>query len=315
MTTGRLTVLMALGGLAGCYQMGPGAHREALLEEQGDDGGACVSSKTTIFAGQHIESGALTVGSDGEDLIFDIRGDNGWMITEVHVYVGAGVPSRVPGKYPYKEELDAPVGQYTLRVPLAAVDAGCGDALNIAVHTVMVLIEDGAVVDTQTGWGFGPNEFQRAWGWWFTTDVCCEVPGCVRSKGPWRESPAAWPIDSLEVGGTEYDAPALFDILWTSPAVGVSVDLAHQTIAARLNEASGAFVDAQTAADLAAADALLEGAADADGLPFPVDAATAAAMQAARDALFQYNMGNRETPTCDPEWLAPSCWPVNEYCL
>jgi hypothetical protein len=296
MNNWRVGTLAAALGLAGCYGTGVGIHEEATFEVPADE---CVSDTTTIFAGQHIDAGDVEISSDGTNLVVGISGDNGWLVSEYHVYAGTGpVPvnragAPAPGQFPYRSELADPVASIDVTIPLDGLGVECGDSLNVAVHTVMVLVEDGVVVDTQTGWGYGPNEYRRQWGWWFTTDICCEEPpdGCVRVKGAWREIPALWPVSELDVGGVTYDACELDGILYTGPDDGW-VSLAHQYIAARLNEAAGAYVDDDTAADLAAADALLAaGHGDA----------------AVTLGLYDFNNGLRDTPSCDPQWLAAAC--------
>lgn len=306
---------LAISGLFGCYGAQVGQHQDGLIEEEG---GVCESDETTLFAGQRIDAGSVSVASNGADLLVTIAGANGWQISEYHVYAGTGpVPvngagAAAPGQFPYHGSFDPTTASTTVHIPLADVGAECGDSLNIAVHTVVKRYVDGVVVDTQTGWGFGPNRYRRAWGWWFTTEVCCETDTCVRSKGPWREIPALWPISELEIGGATYDAYALVDILYTGPE-DASIDLAHQYIAARINEANGAFVDPQTAADLAAAAAALDATVDADGLlPYGVLAGDPDldTLSALRNALWTYNMGLRDTPLCSPEWLAPAPLPA-----
>lgn len=318
----RVSGALASFALVGCWGVdgGPGLHETGIIIDEDADPVVCEPDVTTIFAGQHTDAGSVSIASDGTDLLVTIAGDHGWLVSELHVYAGtAPVPvnragAAAPGQFPYTMELGEPTASITVHIPLEELGAECGDTLDVAVHTVMVLVDEGEVVDTQTGWGFGPNEFRRAWGWWYTHAICCEPPEptCVRSKGPWREIAGLWPIHELEIAGVTYDAYALVDLLYTGPE-DESIDLAHQYIAARLNEAAGAFVDAQTADDLVAAAALLAANADADGLlPFGIFGGDAAFWDFSdlRDALWAYNMGLRDTPLCDPEWIQAAPLPA-----
>lgn len=84
---------------------------------------------------------------------------------------------------------------------------------------------------------------------------------CVLSQGYWKNHPEDWPEsvqnNGLTLGTVAYTAGQLLSILQQSPSGNGLVSLAHQLIAARLNEANGAEVPSGIADAMAAADALI----------------------------------------------------------
>ena len=141
----------------------------------GDGDATCAPLETDLFAGQHIDAGSVFVYAADDKLVVEIEASAPWMLNAAHVYAGADeVDDKVPGLYPYAEEFDAPTDAFAFEIPLDELEVGCADVLNIAVHTELLRIEDGEVVQEETGWGFGPEEFEKAWGWHFDYELCCE---------------------------------------------------------------------------------------------------------------------------------------------
>jgi len=67
----------------------------------------------TLFAGQTLDVGTLTVAVSGDNLVvtYDITG-SGWELLETHLYVGDEQPTKsAPGLFPYGPD-DATDGQY-----------------------------------------------------------------------------------------------------------------------------------------------------------------------------------------------------------
>jgi RHS repeat-associated protein len=61
---------------------------------------------------------------------------------------------------------------------------------------------------------------------------------CPRSPGFWKTHPEDWPVDYLELGGVEYEMPALLELLdYGGP--DASIKLARQLVATKLNLAAG----------------------------------------------------------------------------
>jgi len=130
----------------------------------------------------------------------------------------------------------------------------------------------------------------------------CTGTGCTLTQGYWKTHEENWPVGSLTLGNTTYTQAQLLVILNTPPQGDASLILAHQLIAALLNQASGASSSAQVSAAIADAQAWMAANADANGLPYGVAAKTAAGAQAVAlsKTLTSYNEGNAGTIHCDP---------------
>lgn len=100
-------------------------------------------------------------------------------------------------------------------------------------------------------------------------DLCVddEGGGCTLTQGYWKNHEEAWPVDELVLGGRSYDRDTLLELLDSSTRGDRSLQLSHQLIAARLNEARGADPSA-LGSTLDDADAWLAAHDDGDGLPF-----------------------------------------------
>ncbi len=85
----------------------------------------------TLWAGQDINAGTVTVWNDGQNLYvkYDVTGD--WCITETHLWAGTqpnypGYDRRknnapIPGHFPYKSSHDPCVKTYTYAIPLSGL--------------------------------------------------------------------------------------------------------------------------------------------------------------------------------------------------
>jgi hypothetical protein len=142
----------------------------------------------TLFAGQHIDVGTVTVVNDGDSLrvTIDTRG-TGWVLTESHFGValnlddlpqtGSGNPQ--VGKFEYQDEYDPPVSLATYEISLTEYGYLPGEELFIAVHAVVQLLdEEGQVVQEETAWGDGLDFPGHSWATYFNYNVQpCEQSG------------------------------------------------------------------------------------------------------------------------------------------
>jgi hypothetical protein len=80
----------------------------------------------TLWAGQHINAGTISVWNNGENLYVKYETNGGWVMTETHLYVGKTDPSQLtsaPGQFPYKAVHDPAVSEYTYIIALAEIDS------------------------------------------------------------------------------------------------------------------------------------------------------------------------------------------------
>jgi len=138
----------------------------------------CVEQSYDLFAGQIIYAGNVTVSNDDEFLYVTYLTDEGWMLKEVHLYVGPielfpvnkkKIP--VPGHFPINEEYSSPEDLVTFTIALSEIP----ECPLIAAHAVVV--KDGM---EETAWGFGTsfddlyqNVRVNRWGW-VIDDYCVE---------------------------------------------------------------------------------------------------------------------------------------------
>jgi len=136
----------------------------------------------TLYAGQHIDVGTVSVWNDSINLYVEYITTGGWKMCETHLYVGKTNPqilTSAPGQFPYSEEHDPAVSTFTYTIPIDDIDAyglskkgkkwvadndtgiGTGDIIYIAAHAEAsdgnILNNPGAETGDMSGWIFiGP---------------------------------------------------------------------------------------------------------------------------------------------------------------
>jgi hypothetical protein len=132
-------------------------------------------------------------------------------------------------------------------------------------------------------------------------NVVPQVFRCAHTVADWLGRPADWPLPFMTLGTQAYTQDDLIGILRTATSAlrpDVSVVLAQQLIAARLNEANGSAPGPMLQPSMVA-DSLLSGFGGR--LPYRVNPATATGQQMMNIAiqLNNYNAG-RLTAACVP---------------
>jgi hypothetical protein len=121
------------------------------------------------------------------------------------------------------------------------------------------------------------------------TAACCA--GCTYTQGYWKNH-TEWPVSTLTLGQVQYSEDQLIEILETAVSGNGLISLAHQLIAAKLNQANGACVPKDVLSAIAQADELIGSRVVLiDSLP-PAD--TSALVK----TLDEYNQGNSDVPHC-----------------
>jgi hypothetical protein len=153
--------------------------RQGSPAKVGDGKGTdfCDGTVVTLAAGQHINAGNVTVSNDADYIYVTYNAQNGYTLTETHLFVGdrsllpvnnAGSPA--PGQFPYSATHDY-VSTYTYAVPVSAIAPGtCGI---IAAHAVVKKVDaNGNVTDTQTAWGKGFRIRPNGGNWAMAFNYC-----------------------------------------------------------------------------------------------------------------------------------------------
>jgi hypothetical protein len=101
--------------------------------------------------------GGVLVWNDADNLYVRYHTFLGWEMYETHLAVAddlEGIPQKNgnprPGKFPYKDDHDPAVTEYTYQIPLAWDP---GTELYIAAHAAVQLVDDGAIIQDETAWG------------------------------------------------------------------------------------------------------------------------------------------------------------------
>jgi len=158
-----------------------------------------VLTTVTLWAGQHIDSGTVTVAIEGENLVVTYETKDGWELIETQLYVGTTPPSTAaPGQFPYKHSpLDPPVTTDQYSIPLSDFGVGCDDTLYLAAHATVQKDLGGGQYQTETGWGEG-EQIDGGWAMYFSVTVTCE---CVPPEPPICET--AW-ADGVDFPGKNW---------------------------------------------------------------------------------------------------------------
>ena len=148
----------------------------------------------TLFAGQTIESGIVTVANDDDFLyvtFITTITTNAWLLSETHLHVAdslAGIPQTKKGNpkvgaFAYQTTHDPEAIEYPNVIAKADLNLDeNNNSLVIAAHAVVVKYDDaGNQIANETGWADGERFVDRGSGW-AETIWCSKEMGCVMSK-------------------------------------------------------------------------------------------------------------------------------------
>ena len=136
----------------------------------------------TLWAGQNIDAGTVSVAVEGENLVITYETKDGWELTETHLAVAhtlEGIPQTkkgnpIPGQFPYKHENLPGITNDSYTIPLSELMVECDDVLYIAAHASLRKMVSGGEYQTETGWGNGVNFPGKNWATYFTVTIECE---------------------------------------------------------------------------------------------------------------------------------------------
>jgi hypothetical protein len=137
----------------------------------------CPQTSTQLIAGQHFNSGSVTVTNDANSIYVTYNTANGYLLKQTHLFAGNcnAVPTNnqgnpVPGQFPYKA-VHINLTNYTYQIPIASIPAG--SCACIAAHAVVVKLNNaGQVIEQQTAWGNGVRINPNGGNWGMKFDYC-----------------------------------------------------------------------------------------------------------------------------------------------
>jgi len=140
----------------------------------------------TLWAGQTIDAGTVSVRVDTGNLIVTYLTTGGWTIDEANVLIGTEPPtSSAPGSYPYIAR-DVNANTTTFTIPLADIGFGedddegddeCEDDDQVfyaAAHGTLIKSDEGDDNQTETAWADGEGTLPQSWGTYFSFTVTCD---------------------------------------------------------------------------------------------------------------------------------------------
>lgn len=156
--------------------------------------GGSNSSCAIIKAGQTIDAGTICftdvdTDNNGYDDLLKVcyATTGGWVITEAHFHIGntvASIPvtkkgNPIPGQFAYNSGVLNNVTSYCFDIPFSELEITCPGipvTKYYAAHCVVSRIENGVVLQTETGWGQGPGFAGSNWAMYNYFVLTCDVP-------------------------------------------------------------------------------------------------------------------------------------------
>jgi hypothetical protein len=231
----RTLTLAAVALVAACTHDSPTdpfAAEGGILNSESEPGFCAEADEFTLWAGQDIEAGTVTLSADGDILYVKFQTAGDWLLKETHVHVGTSIDdiptagngqgggqgngqgqgnsggdkAPVPGQFEYSTEHNPLRDSFTYEIALE--EDWEFETLVVATHAVVVKIDgDGYEVDSETAWG--GNEEGPGNRWWYFAEFELKecngdedpngtpLAGC--SQGYWGNAPHA------DWGSTGYD--------------------------------------------------------------------------------------------------------------
>ncbi len=132
----------------------------------------------TLFGGQTIDTGTVTVANDGINLYVTYTTSDPWVITAVHLAVAGsldGIPQNknnnpLPGHFAYNNTFNPPVTTITYTIPLGSFTPG----ETVYIGAQAEVQAPGGQGGSQTAWGFGPRFGGHNW----ATYIAYQVQPC-----------------------------------------------------------------------------------------------------------------------------------------
>lgn len=145
-----------------------------------------------LTAGQTINTGSVCfddIDTDGDNIVDALKicytTINGWELVEAHFWIGTTLSqlpmtksgNPIPGQFPYKSGNITGQTEYCIIIPFSEINFECPGPTKyiVAAHAALRKVENGVIVDTQTGWGAGTRITTKGnWGTYFNIWITCD---------------------------------------------------------------------------------------------------------------------------------------------
>lgn len=196
-------LLLVSSLIAGCAGGSGDISQAPTSESTGTRSGeVCGTPQTvTLFAGQHIDVGTVTVWNDTDNVYIKYETKDNWVITETHMATAlslAGIPQTKTGNpkvgnFPYNDQHSPPVTEYTYVVNYKDAGYAPGNILYIATHAVVKLLnENGEIIQEETAWGNGEGFPGKNWAMYFTYEIQACVPIVIKPGDFRTQTQGGW---------------------------------------------------------------------------------------------------------------------------
>ncbi|HEV3076403.1 MAG TPA: hypothetical protein VHB47_18415 [Thermoanaerobaculia bacterium] len=136
------------------------------------------SDQVTLFGGQTIDTGTVTVTNDASSVTVTYATNDPWVITAVHLAVAdslAGIPQNknsnpLPGHFAINTTYNPPVTTVTFIIPIDNITS----LQSLFIGAQAEVQAPGGQGGSQTAWGFGPRFGGHNW----ATYINYPVQGC-----------------------------------------------------------------------------------------------------------------------------------------
>jgi rhodanese-related sulfurtransferase len=172
----------------------------------------------TLYAGQNIPVGSVTVWNDASNLFVKFATAGGWELVETHLAVVVGVGgipqtkngNPIPGQFTYGASHEPPIIQYTYTIPISSEWRYPVTDLKIAAHSAVHMVgADQQVLASEGAWAAGMQFSGANWATYFNyvrdlsaTEACALIPDeadliilDVRPSGPYTAGHIAGAIN------------------------------------------------------------------------------------------------------------------------
>jgi len=148
----------------------------------------------TLYAGQTINSGSVTVGNDENYLYVTFSASDPWLLSETHLHVAdslASIPQNKKGNpkvgnFAYQRSYDPLVAEDTYVIAKSDLGLDANNSVVIAAHAVVVQVDGaGNVIANETGWGYGERFVDKgSWATYFQYEwEECDAPPPPQESG------------------------------------------------------------------------------------------------------------------------------------
>lgn len=172
----------------------------------------------TLYAGQHIVAGTVSVEVNGDNLDVTYNTTDGWELVEVHMWTGRNLSDMpqtrkgnpIPGKFPHSSGDIAGETSFAISVPMETLQFACpseDQVFKMAAHAALRKENGMGGYETQTGWSEGTNITDK--GSWATYSSYTLTCSCNQVGGPSDNCETAFAWSAMDQDSMDNEGPSV----------------------------------------------------------------------------------------------------------